>query len=150
MPLAHFKSEFFSLCLSFVFAKIISISRTYKPEQLLIAALALPVFIGALGIPHHSSLLLVPVLSLLIFLLMPLSFLGLFSNYIEFAVVKMWWNLEHFLNYIHVFYNSPIKPNASFETENILKILIYALLLNLMIYSLGVIWSRKSSSLYYS
>lgn len=150
-PMAYLKHEIFSLTLSFIFAKIIFVSsnRT-KSQQMFIAALALPVFTGSLGIPHYSSLFIVPVFTALLVALMPLAFLSLFSNYLEYTAVEIWWNLEHALSFIHIFYNHPLKPKASFTPEGILTILTYGLILNLFTYTLGVLWNRKSFSLYYS
>ncbi len=145
-PVFIFSNHFTSLGLSFLFTSIISINIKSKYSNLLIYILALPVFLNVLGLPHYSSVHLLPFVTVLIALLLPLSFLSLFSNFIEAFVVKTWWFFEDSLKYLHTFYNHPVKPKADFHSFTNLNLFFYGAIISLTSYLLGVLWRRSSYS----
>ncbi len=148
LPIALlFLNSLVSLGLSFLFGSIISTLPKKSSSYLLVYSIALPVFLSTLGLPHYSSFLILPFINLLIFIMLPLSLLSVFSNIIEAATIKVWWLLESSLNYLHIFYNFPQKPQSNFHLFTSLNLFIYGFLIILISYMSGVFWKRSSYSL---
>ncbi len=148
LPIALlFLNNLVSLSLSFLFGSVISILPRKSSSHLLMYSIALPVFLSTLGLPHYSSFLILPFINLLIFIMLPLSLLCVLSNTIEAATIKLWWLLKSSLNYIHIFYNFPEKPQSNFHLFTSLNLFIYGFLIILLSYVSGVFWKRSSYSL---
>lgn len=145
-PLFLYSGHTISLGLSFLFSSVISLSVNSRTTTLLIYAIALPVFLATLGLPHYSSIFLLPFVTAFISLLLPLSFLSLLSNSIEITTVKLWWFFEDSLKFLYSFYNYPLKPISSFHSLTSLNLFLYGFAVTLFSYLIGVLWKRSSYS----
>ncbi len=145
-PFFLYSNHIISSGLSFLFSSVISLSVKSRTINLLIYLIALPVFLSTLGLPHYSSIFLLPFVTAFISLLLPLSFLSLFSNTIEAATIKIWWYLEDSLRFLYSFYNYPLKPISNFHPLTSLNLFLYACVLTLLSYLIGVLWKRSSYS----
>lgn len=146
-PLSYLLNDSLSLGLSLFFGSIISLVPSSGWSQVMIYLLALPIFFFILGgLPHYSSLLILPLVTLLIFALLPLSLASLFSDYIEAFSIQAWWALLEALKYMQIFYNSPHPPKAEFTYFSSLHLFTYSFTVILTSYLLGVSWKRSAYS----
>lgn len=145
-PLSYYLNGSLSLSLSLLFGTVISLLPKNFWSYVLIYVLALPVFAFTLGLPHYSSLFLLPLITGFIFILLPFSFISLFSDYLEAFTIKTWWLLESSLEFLAIFYDFPLKPRANFTSLTNLSLTAYSFLLIITSYLLGVSWKRSSYS----
>ncbi len=145
-PMSYLLNESLSLGLSLLFGNLISRLPRAIEAQGLIYLLALPVFLFVLGLPHYSSLFILPLVTALVFTLLPLSLASLFSNYIEAFTIRFWWTILDSLKYMQIFYDKPKPPQAQFASLTSLHLFTYSFSLILTSYLLGVSWKRSSYS----
>lgn len=148
LPTSYYMGNAFSLGLSYLFGQIIRLIDLKKSfSQVSILTLAFPIFFKVLGIPHLSSIFLMPLAGTILCALLPLSLISIFSNSLEAFTIKLWWFFEDNLSFINTFYNYPKAPKLSFSSLTSPTVVAYAFVISVTTYLIGVQWKRSSYSL---
>lgn len=148
LPFSFFKSELTSLLLSLYFSLIVSSVDSDKAFELKVMLLSLPVYTYFLGFPPFSSIFVLALAGPFIgSILLPLSFLALLSDSVEWLSHKLWWTSLDALYFIEIFLNYPKKQGSSFENWHLLIIHITFLTTITLIGS--CYWKRKSYFTFY-
>lgn len=147
-PISFFKNQTLSFLLSMTFSFICSLcfSKSKIKTALFIYLLSMPVFLSLFDCPEWISIFLNPFFGFLFaFILLPLSFLSLFSNQFETLVINIWWLNLDFLKEVSIFLDLNIyeKQVSSFKTS---FCYFYFLILFCVELFLRPLWIRRNKS----
>ena len=143
LPISYTKDECISLLLSVYFSQVVASIGTKRGFELKLLLVSFPVYAAVLGTPPISALLVLFIATPLIGgLLLPLSFLALISDKVEWLSHSIWWCVLDALNYLEVFFNYPKKSAADFGNSH--WMLIHLMAITLITYSGLIFWKRKS------
>ena len=117
-------------------------SLNSKGFEFKIILISLPIYMAVLGTPPFSALLVLSLATPIIGgILLPLSFMSLVSDNIEWLSHCIWWFLLDALYYVEIFFNFPEKQPSNFENSP--WILIHLLTLFIFIHFGMTLWKRK-------
>ena len=124
------------------FKSLNSESLNSKGFEFKIILISLPIYMAVLGTPPFSALLVLSLATPIIGgILLPLSFMSLVSDNIEWLSHCIWWFLLDALYYVEIFFNFPEKQPSNFENSP--WILIHLLTLFIFIHFGMTLWKRK-------
>ena len=118
LPVSVMQGEVLSLLLSLYFSLVVSSISGSKGFEFKVMLISMPVYIAVLGTPPLSALLVLilatPVIGTI---LLPLSFLSLASDNVEWFSHFIWWFSLDTLHFIEVFFNFPKKEVSDFNNS---------------------------------
>jgi hypothetical protein len=142
LPLSIIKGEILSLILSLYFAFVVSSITNSKSFEVKVMLISMPAYITVLGLPPFSSLLvLICITPVIGVILLPLSFMALISDNVEWLSHMIWWLVLDFIRFLEIFFNYPKKQSANFD--NIVWIIVHLIVLFIFTYFGCMKWRRK-------
>lgn len=119
LPISIAKGELLSLSLSLYFSLVVSSISGTKAFEFKVMLVSMPVYAAVLGTPPLSALLVLIVATPVIgSILLPLSFLSLLSDNIEWLSHFIWWFSLDTIYFTEVFFNFPKKEISNFDNSS--------------------------------